>query len=185
MAGHQSAGWDQVAAHLERFGASRELRTFALIALVEVIRPWTRVRRALPALVSAVVANLVAIELKAVIDRPRPPRLVLGVSVPGSAMPSNIAAMVAALAIGAVVAVPAGRRRLRMVVGAVGGTLMAVSGVATVYVGAHWTTDVLAGWALGAGVAVGITALSRVVGSGPRRAGAEAAVSPRGRPGGR
>jgi undecaprenyl-diphosphatase len=90
--------------------------------------------------------------MKPVIDRPRPPADVALTQVGGSAMPSSQALITSAIVVAVVMAdwwASARLRRAVLVVGVVGCLFV---GVAMVYMGAHWLTDVLVGWALGVGL---------------------------------
>ena len=89
--------------------------------------------------------------LKALIDRPRPPRAMVVTDSPS--FPSGHAIASAVTAIGLVVVlVPSWRRRTHWtVVAALFAALMAMS---RTYLGAHWASDVVAGACIGTGLAV-------------------------------
>ncbi|WP_227998215.1 phosphatase PAP2 family protein [Nocardia australiensis] len=112
--------------------------------------------------VSVLVAQASARVLKQIIARPRPPEEFAVVQVGAFSMPSTVAAMTAALAVAVYSVVPwrAGRRRYA---GGLLATGVVVIGCAMVYLGAHWPTDVLAGWGVGVVVGVILVRLSRTV----------------------
>lgn len=90
--------------------------------------------------------------MKPVIDRPRPPADLALTQLTGSAMPSTHALITSAIVVAVVMAdwwVSDSRRRTAAAIGAFGCLLV---GAAMVYLGVHWLTDVLAGWALGVGL---------------------------------
>jgi undecaprenyl-diphosphatase len=90
--------------------------------------------------------------LKPVIDRPRPPTDVALTQVTGSAMPSSHALITSAIVVAVVMAgwwTSARLRRAVLIVGVAGCLFV---GVAMVYMGVHWLSDVLVGWALGVGL---------------------------------
>ncbi len=97
-------------------------------------------------------AELLLQAIKHLTTRPRPPAGLAVAHLSGYAFPSGHATLAVAMwgAI-AVVAVPASSSwRLRVIAGAGVITLALVIGATRLYLGAHWLTDVLAGWALGA-----------------------------------
>ena len=90
--------------------------------------------------------------IKPVVDRPRPPADLALTHVDGSAMPSSHALITSAIVVAVVMADWWGSARLRraaLIIGVVGCLLV---GAAMIYMGAHWLTDVLVGWALGVGL---------------------------------
>lgn len=117
--------------------------------------PGRTAQRVFPALLALVGAGLVAQALKRLVVTPRP-LAVLGadrvhvVLEPLSRLsfPSGHAAASAALA--AALTVRYGRQAAWL------WALAALGGLSRVYVGAHWATDVVAGWALGATVGAGV-----------------------------
>lgn len=126
------------------------------IAFLAVDRRW----RDLIAMTVIVITGRIAIEiLKLAIDRSRPAFDPHPVEVHSLSFPSGHAgnSMITFLAI-AMIAVPA-RWRGRAVAIALASS-MAV-GLTRPFLGVHWPSDVIGGWALGIGWVVALTALSR------------------------
>lgn len=129
------------------------LGALVVVAAAALARRW---RLATAGLLGSLVARLVAAGMKLAIDRPRPPSLVADVvlrqHLPTDAgFPSAHAAVAAALAVAGW-----GSTRLRVPLAVV----VAVIGLARVYVGVHLPLDVLGGWALG--VLSGVAAVTVV-----------------------
>jgi membrane-associated phospholipid phosphatase len=131
--------------------------TWTLRAVVTIVlvkrRHWVH----LTAFACAVVTSEAMIGiLKALYDRPRPVGALIGTT--SSSFPSGHAVAAAVTAVGVVIALlPAGHERwVWERRAAVYASLMALS---RTYLGAHWLSDVLAGGALGAALAVGWPAL--------------------------
>jgi membrane-associated phospholipid phosphatase len=90
--------------------------------------------------------------VKALTDRARPPAdLAIG-HYDSPAFPSGHATHAAAvwIAVAVVMASTTAGRRYRSAIGAGVGSIIVLVGLSRLYLGAHWLTDVLAGWALGA-----------------------------------
>ena len=96
--------------------------------------------------------SVLTVWMKPVIDRPRPPADVALTQVTGSAMPSSQALITSALVVAVVTADGWGSARLRRAALIAGGVACLLIGAAMVYMGVHWLTDVLVGWALGVGL---------------------------------
>jgi undecaprenyl-diphosphatase len=101
-------------------------------------------------------ASAIATALKSLVDRPRPPADLALVVVSGSSMPSTVAALTAGIAV-ALVWAPRWPRSLRRVVAVLLALLVVLVGAAMVYLGAHWASDVLAGWIIGSLVAAALS----------------------------
>ena len=131
----------------------------ALVALVATValRAW---RVAATVAFSVLVAVAAAGVLKQLIDRARPPADLALVHLAGPAMPSTHAALSAAA--GAAVFLALSRAVPRAYLGLLIAMVVLGIGACMVYLGVHWPTDVLAGWALGAAVGAGTSLVSRL-----------------------
>lgn len=154
MAAHRSDVVTDVARALEWAGRSPAFYFWSAVAFVVVVTVARQWRAAWPIAVAVVLADLSVGVLKPVIERPRPPSDLMLTVISGYAMPSTHAAVTASLAVALVLAPWWSSRRARTVVAVVGGLGCLLAGAAMVYLGGHWVTDVLAGWALGAAIAV-------------------------------
>jgi membrane-associated phospholipid phosphatase len=122
----------------------------ALVAAAFVRRSRLRWAAA-AAVVAFLVAGLLASGLKPLFGRPRPPADLALVTVGGASFPSAQAAETAAVAVALLVATAWSSRNAMRVAAAGSVLVLAGIGGCMVYLGAHWVSDVLAGWALGAG----------------------------------
>lgn len=122
---------------------------------------------------SVVAAQSAARALKHMIRRERPPMDVSVVHVGAFSMPSTVAAMTAAVAVTAYSVLPWPAEHRRWVGGVIAALLVCI-GIAMVYLGAHWPTDVLAGWGLGAAVAGIVMMEARVASRRVRKSAAPA-----------
>jgi membrane-associated phospholipid phosphatase len=156
VAAHRTPVLTWLAEAVETAGDSRQVvgvLAVAAFALVVALRTW---RVGAAAVVAVVAASLAVDVLKPVLQRPRPDAALAVLPLDGWAMPSGHAARVAAVSVGVLVAAgwsASGERRAAALALAWGVVAVNVAvGVFMVYLGAHWPTDVLAGWALGTGV---------------------------------
>jgi len=127
-------------------------------------------RRTAVVWVAGVAVGALAIRLvKLAVERPRPPEVSRLAEETSASLPSGHSLM-AALGLGltaaAVTALSVGTPRARVIRAsaialAVVGVL--VIGASRVYLGVHWTTDVAAGWLLGAALATTCVTLARVL----------------------
>jgi len=111
-------------------------------------------RRAIALLVVLSVGSgiLLSSVLKLGFERPRPDLVPHGSYVATSSFPSGHSMMsaIAYLTLGALLARTLARRRLKVYVLAAAVALTTGVGLSRVYLGVHWPSDVLAGWAAGA-----------------------------------
>lgn len=121
-----------------------------LVAVVVLVRRHQR----LPAIFLVVVASGAALLVQVVklaVGRARPASVDRLVTVTGAAFPSGHAAQSVACYLG-IAAVMAWMTRSRTVAAAavvVAGVVCLLVGVSRIYLGVHWTSDVVAGWSLG------------------------------------
>ena len=122
-------------------------------ALVTIVIAVRRRWLALTAWVCTVLLSEAVIgPVKALVDRPRPPGGLIDTS--GASYPSGHAIASAVTAIGVVMALTSGRRRLHgMVVAVLVTTAVAFS---RPYLSAHWLSDVVGGALIGAGLALAV-----------------------------
>ena len=146
VAAHRSgaATWSALAV----MAAGTSTAVVALVALVAlvVLRAY---RPAVAAGLAVVAATVAAAALKQLVGRARPPADQALVHLGGASMPSTHAARTAAVAAAVWAAVAWSSARARRTGAVVLGWGVAVVGACLVYLGVHWATDVLAGWALG------------------------------------
>ena len=121
---------------------------FALVAAVVVVLLGAY-RPAMAAVAALVVAAVVSVALKHIFDRGRPPAHLIVAGATGPSFPSTHAAVTSAIAVAILVATPWRTSREARTAAFLLAVLVAVVGGCMVYLGAHWPTDVLAGWLLG------------------------------------
>jgi len=137
----------------------------ALVALlaVGVVVARSAYRPAGAVLLAVVAATAAAAVLKHVFDRARPPADLALVHLGGTSMPSTYAAATAAAAAAVSVAMSSVATRYRVLIATALAAGTVGIGCCLVYLGVHWPTDVLAGWALGIAVGSGAGVLSHLV----------------------
>lgn len=134
---------------------------FTLLTLITVVATLLLVfhrRRREAAIFAAtiVLAQLSANWLKTFYERERPDLVAHGSYVYSHSFPSGHSALAAAvfLTLATVVASVEPRRRTKALIYGLAAAIVAAVGVSRVYLGVHWPTDVLGGWALGTGWAL-------------------------------
>lgn len=150
---------------------------FTVLTLVTIISALMlflhrRAAQATVFLTSVVFAQVAAEVMKAFVDRPRPTLVPHNDLVYSASFPSGHAVMtpVVYLTLATVVAALEHRRHLKAILPICAAVLVLAVGVSRVYLGVHWPTDVLAGWALGIAVALVASMVLRSV--APRSNGA-------------
>ncbi len=151
---HQPIGppWLEMAAvDLTSLGS---VAVLVLLALVVVVFLLIRRRpsAALLIVVSLGGGMIVTTLLKNAYGRERPPEIYRAVEVVRASFPSGHAMLTAAtfLTLGALIARALPQRRQKVYVLSVAVFLTLLVGLTRIYLGVHWTTDVLAGWSVGA-----------------------------------
>ena len=149
LAEHRTTWFTRFATDVMTAGTDLRLLGWAALvalALAVVFRAW---RAALAGVVALAAASLLVSALKDVVQRPRPAGALTLVDPGGYAFPSGHAARAAALSVAVVVGLRLAPGLARRVTLGVVVLLNLVLGLLLVYLGTHWPTDVLAGWALG------------------------------------
>jgi undecaprenyl-diphosphatase len=145
-------------------------------AVVMVLIAWRRRWLALAAWVATLVVSELTIgSVKAVVDRPRPPASLIATT--AASYPSGHAIASAVTAIGVVMALASGRRRLRWMILAV--TVAMLVALSRTYLAAHWLSDVVGGACLGGGIALAVPEAFEVGRDSHRARSARPRVLPR------
>ena len=129
----------------------------AVTVAIALRRRWSTL---LAWVATVLLSELLIGPVKALVDRPRPPGSLVATS--AASYPSGHAIASAVTAIGVVIALTSGRRRLHWMVAAV--LLAAAVALSRTYLSAHWLTDVLGGSLLGAGLALAVPEAVEVFG---------------------
>lgn len=126
--------------------------TTPMMAAIAVLLVWRRRWKTLTFWVLAMVGSQLLIgPIKSLYERERPPLALVSTS--GFSFPSGHAVVTAAIAIALVIVfVPAGPRRRNFEL--IAAALAVVMAASRVYLRAHWSTDTIAGAALGAAVVI-------------------------------
>lgn len=147
----------EAAADLTSLGGISVLALFALIAFAFLLIQGKRLSAALLALGLAGGVGL-SEGLKALFERERPPAAYQAVETLNASFPSGHAllATVFYLSLGVMLTRALPRRRLKAFVLGAAMLIAALVGLTRIYLGAHWTSDVIAGWCAGAAWAMAL-----------------------------
>lgn len=142
---------DHAAADLTALGSVAVLATISLLVGGFLVLQRKRLEAGIIVLAFAGGLTL-SQSLKEFFSRERPPEIYRASEVLNASFPSGHALMSAVvfLTLGAMLAQAAKGRALRIFVMSAAITLVLIVGVTRIYLGVHWTTDVLAGWSAGA-----------------------------------
>lgn len=168
VAEHRTHIFDALTYRVMEVGTSPAVLLSGAVFCVAVV-VWRRAYRpGLAAAVSFLLASETVAVLKPMIDRSRPPAHLALSHVGTPAFPSTHAAITSALAVALLLSVRwGGRRRALLAAGVLSGLVVFV-GACMVYLGAHWPSDIVAGWLLGSAIGGVIGWVARP----PRDAGA-------------
>jgi membrane-associated phospholipid phosphatase len=167
VAEHRTHVFNVLTYHVMEVGTSPVVLALAAAAcgLVVVWRRWYRA--GIAAAASFVAAQAAATLLKPMFDRARPPAHLALTPVSSPSFPSTHASTTAAIAIAVLVATAWGTRRRALVATALLGGAVLFVNACMVYLGAHWVSDVLAGWILGGAIGAVIGLCARPRSPGP------------------
>jgi undecaprenyl-diphosphatase len=143
--------FEHAVAEVTTLGGTVNLTIIVVIAMVFLLLQ-RRVASALLVAVSVGGGMALSETIKALLGRDRPPLIYRAVETSNASFPSGHAmlATITYLTLGALLAQVMPRRREKAFVLAAAALLAAMIGASRIYLGVHWTTDVLAGWSLGA-----------------------------------
>ena len=155
---------EDIGRDITALGSPIILGLFVLIVVSYLLLAGRR-RLSLFMLVATSSGLLASALLKQSFNRPRPAPSFHGLYVYSSSFPSGHAMLSALvyLTLGALIARLAPTRTLKFYVMLVAFVLTGLVGISRVYLGVHWPTDVLAGWAAGAAWALVCGAIARTI----------------------
>ncbi|QRG08578.1 phosphatase PAP2 family protein [Xanthobacter dioxanivorans] len=132
-------------------GGTAVLTLLTVLVLIFLMMTAKR-HAAIVVAVSVAGGTLLSQVLKWGFDRPRPDLVPHGMSVYSQSFPSGHAMLSAVvyLTLGALLARTQARTRVKVFLLGSATALTVIVGVSRIYLGVHWPTDVLGGWALGA-----------------------------------
>ena len=132
------------------------LRTLITIGVIGYLLLARKGATALFVLIAIAGGSVLGLVLKSLFNRPRPEIVAHLVDVHSTSFPSGHAmnAAIVYLTLGALLARTQPMRSLRIYILSISILLALLVGASRVYLGVHWPSDVLAGWAVGAGWAV-------------------------------
>lgn len=137
--------------------------TFATLAVAGFFLLQRKWHLAIYVALAVTTGTILSSFLKAGFDRPRPDLVAHGQVVYTASFPSghSMLSAVAFLTLGALLAGAQKDRAMRIYVLSLAAILTIAVGISRVYLGVHWPTDVLGGWAAGTGWALLCWAISR------------------------
>jgi membrane-associated phospholipid phosphatase len=119
------------------------------LAVLAAVVAFRRIRVAVAVAVATIGSYVIAEFLKELIRWPRPPYQLAIVHPGGFSTPSTDAAITAALATALLIVTNWSSPCRRLIATAIASTAVLAIGLCLIYLGVHWPSDVLAGWALG------------------------------------
>ena len=167
IAWHRHEWATQVAVGTMYVGTGTRLLVGAMVAVLVTVVLLRAYRAAAVAAVCLVSAMVAAEALKQVFERSRPPAHLAVATASSYSFPSTQGTETSAIAAGLIVLLLAGpgwgprlstglSMRVKLVLSGVLVAAVGFVGVCIVYLGAHWLTDVIAGWLLGTMIGVTI-----------------------------
>ena len=172
--------WVQEAARdVTALGGFTVLTLITVVAIIILLMHGRRVQAAIFG-GTVVIAQVAAEMLKHWIGRPRPELILQHDLVYSSSFPSGHAMMspVIYLTLAAFLAAGESRRAVKTLLVVLAAVLVTGVGVSRVYLGVHWPSDVLAGWALGSAIAFAATMALLIVAARGRLAAEVKAEAP-------
>lgn len=156
-------GWvEEMARDVTGLGGMTVL-TFATVAVAGFLLLQRKWHLAIYVALAVLTGTILSSFLKAGFDRPRPDLVAHGQAVYTASFPSghSMLSAIAFLTLGALLAGAQKERAMRIYVMSLAAALTVAVGVSRIYLGVHWPTDVLGGWAAGIGWALLCWAVSR------------------------